>query len=527
MLIRFAFLTVGYLLLAAAASARSHAQTEAPFAINPLTGPSFPCPKAEDPLAQLFCTSPQLALLDMQFVKTYDALHQQVGPAGDEALRQEDIQLELAIRQRCGIALPQGNSPTPPAPAPPGADQCVLAAYQQQIAIWKSRLTGAAAEEANRSIPGQIALQARLQALGYLPPQAQLDSVFGSGTRAAIIQWQTSTGRQPTGLLGEADATALLATSGAPGQVTTTPPAIPTPANPASNVEQAWVPFIPYAACMSKNGFLLQTFVQEGVPPSDPIATAAIGQCKPTGSKQSEGSVPTSPTPSVTTPNSQPQTSPPAPSGALQQTLQSPPATANGPTPPVNSDGLAFSNPDGIAYANLKETNWTEKKTSNPLTDTVDITAVSNQDNGSGALAQLTASCIEGGMIFETTITDDSGQATVSLTNADDLMAGDHDFGKTSGKLRLNDDTVNDAFFLFDTYSNRFIIMKLTNDPNNLDEKTQDLSGNYVPIQGNNISLVSTVWRIVAEVDTDRGSVPIKIPIYDPAIEDVIKSCFK
>jgi hypothetical protein len=83
--------------------------------INPLTGPSFPCPKPQDPLAELFCTSPQLALLDMQFVKTYDALHQQIGPAGDEALRQEDVQLELTIRSRCGIALPQGDSSTPPA----------------------------------------------------------------------------------------------------------------------------------------------------------------------------------------------------------------------------------------------------------------------------------------------------------------------------------------------------------------------------------------------------------------------------
>jgi hypothetical protein len=257
-----------------------------------------------------------------------------------------------------------------------------------------------------------------------------LDSVFGSGTRAAIIQWQTSTGRQPTGLLGDADATALLATSGAPGQVTTTPPAIPTPANPAPNVEQAWVPFIPYAACMSKNGFLLQTFVQDGVPPSDPIATAAIEQCKPTGSQQSEGSVLTSPTPSAPTPNSQPQTSPPAPSGALQQTLQSPPATANGPTPPVNSDGLAFSNSDGIAYANLKETTWTEKKTSNPMTDTVDVTAVSNQDNGSGASAQVTASCSNSKVTFEALVTDDTGNSTVNLANEQDRTFGGLDTGQ-------------------------------------------------------------------------------------------------
>jgi hypothetical protein len=36
-----------------------------------------------------------------------------------------------------------------------------------------------------------------------------------------------------------------------------------------------------------------------------------------------------------------------------------------------------------------------------------------------------------------------------------------------------------------------------------------------------------SVWRIFAEVDTDHGSLLIKIPIYDPAIEDVIRSCLK
>jgi peptidoglycan hydrolase-like protein with peptidoglycan-binding domain len=70
-------------------------------------------------------------------------------------------------------------------------------------------LQGAALDEANRPIQDQVALQTRLQSLGFLSAQAQMDGVFGTGTRAAIKQWQTSVGRQPTGLLGVDDAQAL------------------------------------------------------------------------------------------------------------------------------------------------------------------------------------------------------------------------------------------------------------------------------------------------------------------------------
>jgi peptidoglycan hydrolase-like protein with peptidoglycan-binding domain len=210
----------------------------APEPINPLTGPSFPCPQPEDPLAQLVCSTPTLALLDMQFVQTYEALYQQVGALGDSTLREQDIQFDMTVRSKCGIALSQASNPsaTPPPPAPPGSDQCVVPAYQQQIALWKSMLLGAAAEEANRSIQDQVALQRRLQALGFLPPQAQIDGVFGAGTRAAIMKWQASVGRQQTGLIGDADAQALLPDNPPDSTETATPApnAGQQPANSAS-----------------------------------------------------------------------------------------------------------------------------------------------------------------------------------------------------------------------------------------------------------------------------------------------------
>jgi peptidoglycan hydrolase-like protein with peptidoglycan-binding domain len=265
--------------------------------VNPITGPSFPCPQPSDPLAQLVCSTPQLAFLDMQFVQSYEALYQQVGQNEGKALRHEDYEFDLAVRSKCGISVSQGatNSSTPPPAAPAGSAQCVIPAYQQQIAVWKARLQGAALEEANRPIQIQLALQSRLQALGLLPASAQIDGVFGTGTRAAIMKWQASTGRQPTGLLGNADAQALLAAL--PQSASASPVSVPaqsqvqnhsstSPTQSGSSVEAAWAPYTQYAACMLSKGFELQTFVHDGVLPTDAMAASVINSCVAASAQQ-------------------------------------------------------------------------------------------------------------------------------------------------------------------------------------------------------------------------------------------------
>jgi peptidoglycan hydrolase-like protein with peptidoglycan-binding domain len=215
------------------AASGAHAQTgnaaPAPLPIDPLTGPSFPCPQPDDPLAQLVCSTPDLAQLDMQFVQAYEALYEQVGASGQPSVRHLDLQFDMGVRTTCGIGLSQASnpSPTPPPPAPSGAAACAIPLYQQQILLWKGMLQGAALEEANRPIQDQVALQTRLQTLGFLPAQAQMDGVFGTGTRAAIKQWQTSVGRPPTGLLAADDALALLgatASAGSNSSPATVPP---------------------------------------------------------------------------------------------------------------------------------------------------------------------------------------------------------------------------------------------------------------------------------------------------------------
>src|SRR5258708_1469645 len=136
-----------------------------------LTGPSFTCPVPRDPLAQLICETPALSRFDLLFVQTYQALRQQVAEQGlQQSVRQESLDFGRAVRVNCGIALAQSansKQPMPPS-APPGAGDCVLQAYEQQRAIWRSRLIGVAAEEAARPLNQQIMLQTALQHIRYL-----------------------------------------------------------------------------------------------------------------------------------------------------------------------------------------------------------------------------------------------------------------------------------------------------------------------------------------------------------------------
>jgi hypothetical protein len=170
-------------------------------------GPSFQCPAPRDPLAQLICLTPALSRLDLEFVQTYQSLRQQVGQAGQQAVRLEAVNFGMAVRSKCSISFAQspGSSGPLPTPAPPESENCVAKEYNAQKAIWQSRLSGAALEEGKRPVEDQIALQLALQKLGFIPQNAKIDGVFGPQTRAAIVAWQSSNNRPQTGFLGDAD----------------------------------------------------------------------------------------------------------------------------------------------------------------------------------------------------------------------------------------------------------------------------------------------------------------------------------
>jgi uncharacterized protein len=197
----------------ASASAQSPTpSTNAPSAAGTI-GPAFDCTKVTTPLARMICASPTLSRIDLQFGQAYWALRQQVGPEERDELHEEDLEFLNSVLLACGI---------PEQGAVRGSADCVGAKYAQQRVRWASRLTGAASEEANRVPERHLALQHDLQALGFLPKDVPIDGIYGSGTRNAIIAWQTARGRPATGFLSDDDARmisseqASLTTSGLP-----------------------------------------------------------------------------------------------------------------------------------------------------------------------------------------------------------------------------------------------------------------------------------------------------------------------
>jgi peptidoglycan hydrolase-like protein with peptidoglycan-binding domain len=169
-----------------------------------LIGPSFDCHSAQQPLAQILCSDPDLSRTDLRFAQAYFALLKQVGDAGKRELKQEDLQFLEAVQRQCKIP-PSGQA----APQSEASRNCVKNAYEAQRAVWVLRLTSPFSEEANRSIERHAALQRLLQQLGLLPANAVIDGVYGGATREAISRWQSAQGRNVTGVLGDADAQAI------------------------------------------------------------------------------------------------------------------------------------------------------------------------------------------------------------------------------------------------------------------------------------------------------------------------------
>jgi peptidoglycan hydrolase-like protein with peptidoglycan-binding domain len=185
-------------------------------------GPSFLCsPPPQDALARVTCADSALARADIRMVQTYYALRQTVGKLGQKPLKSEFLSFVIATRQKCGLPPVEPGQDQTTITVPPTAAQCVVAAYDGQRERWLGKLAGAAAEEANRAPELNIALQAKLQALGYLPANVRADGVFGTGTRNALIAWQRSKAALATGFFGDSDAATLL---GAASQEATSDP---------------------------------------------------------------------------------------------------------------------------------------------------------------------------------------------------------------------------------------------------------------------------------------------------------------
>jgi hypothetical protein len=161
-------------------------------------GPSYDCAKAQTQSQTFVCSDAALSRADLEMAQPYYVLRQLVGRDGWKDLLQEAVGFQNQTAYDCRIT-DAGELP----PDQTTLKTCLLAAYQAQRQVWLRRLWGPGLEEALRPVEQHIALQARLQALGYLSATARIDGVYGTAMRAAIAAWQTAAQLPVTGLLDD------------------------------------------------------------------------------------------------------------------------------------------------------------------------------------------------------------------------------------------------------------------------------------------------------------------------------------
>jgi peptidoglycan hydrolase-like protein with peptidoglycan-binding domain len=155
----------------------------------------------------------------------------------------------------------------------------------------------------------------------------------------------------------------------------------------------------------------------------------------------------------------------------------------------------------GPQYAAQVGLKWSLSEKQNPMTDDNDYTVTSIQPNGMGAQALIEGTCQRGGpAVFLATLTE-TGDQTVPLG----LPTFQN--GVITGEKRVNDERVFPTAFHNDMFKNRIVVTTLSSvDP---------------------AESIDTTWRVLAQVQTSRGPVVIKIPLFDSNIQKLLIACKK
>jgi hypothetical protein len=139
------------------------------------------------------------------------------------------------------------------------------------------------------------------------------------------------------------------------------------------------------------------------------------------------------------------------------------------------------------------------QESDNPMTDEQDFVVSSTQPNGTGAMAAVEATCSKNEVVFKTT-----------LHNVNDpkvpLGFPISDSGGIVGRKRINDDPAFATNFSRDKWQNQIVLSRIS-------------------FRNDDAESADTTWRVLAEIETSRGTLLIKIPMFDPNIQKLIGNC--
>ncbi len=183
-------------------------------------GTSFDCSRTEPNVPSLVCQTPELRLADLLQMQPYYTLRHAQPERQQELRGQFTTRIQELVRECSTEQVRAGGNQS----------ACVARALGGLRTFWLQqieRISNAAALDEARLPPGHFTgSQQALKALDFLPAEAVVDGVFGSGSRQAIARFQAEKGLPANGFLTAATADALRISANAPPP----PTMIPSPA---------------------------------------------------------------------------------------------------------------------------------------------------------------------------------------------------------------------------------------------------------------------------------------------------------
>lgn len=176
-----------------------------PAAAQVLIGTSFDCARAGtgQSIPSLVCQTPALQLVDLHQMQAYYTLRHAQPERLQELRNQFTARIQGLVRE-CSTEQVRASGSQP---------ACVEQTLRDMRNFWVQQIqqTGnaAALEEIRLNSARFWESQQALRAGGFVQPDAAIDGIYGTGTRQAIVRFQTERGMQAHGFLTSAMADAL------------------------------------------------------------------------------------------------------------------------------------------------------------------------------------------------------------------------------------------------------------------------------------------------------------------------------
>ena len=150
--------------------------------------------------------------------------------------------------------------------------------------------------------------------------------------------------------------------------------------------------------------------------------------------------------------------------------------------------------------ARISDVKWNLQEHTNPMTEEIEYTVSSTQMNDTGAAATVEGFCEKDQVPFQATLEDahDPKTSLGFITSRFD--------GGIVGKKRINDGSVEPTSFPVEKWRNRITVSSLF-------------------FSHDAAEAAETTWRVMAEIETSRGTLYIKIPMFNGNVQKLIANC--